>query len=134
MKTYLSACQKWSNFVITSDPDRHAQQFKLTGGLSENTDLIFCSSLQKALAIIGSGDHNGLDSFVIGGASIYAEALPHADRIYLTTISGNFPSADTFFPEFCESGWLVTHTEHAADSDNPYDYQFKTYVRMHGSL
>lgn len=39
------------------------------------------------------------DIFVIGGASIYAQALPHADVIYLTEVDAD-ADADAFFPEF----------------------------------
>lgn len=39
------------------------------------------------------------DIFVIGGASIYAQALPHADVIYLTEVDET-ADADAFFPEF----------------------------------
>lgn len=37
--------------------------------------------------------------FFIGGSSIYRDALPFADRIYLTKIKGDF-EGDTHFPEF----------------------------------
>ena len=42
------------------------------------------------------------DIFVIGGASIYAQALPHADVIYLTEVDAD-ADADAFFPEFDKS-------------------------------
>ena len=38
------------------------------------------------------------DSFVIGGASVYAALLEKCDTIYLTKISGHYPKADCFFP------------------------------------
>lgn len=42
------------------------------------------------------------DIFVIGGASIYAQALPHADVIYLTEVDES-ADADAFFPKFDKS-------------------------------
>jgi dihydrofolate reductase len=39
--------------------------------------------------------------FIIGGASIYRQFLPYADRLYLTLVEGDF-EADTFFPEYSE--------------------------------
>lgn len=39
--------------------------------------------------------------FIIGGASIYRQFLPYADRLYLTLVEGHF-EADTFFPEYAE--------------------------------
>lgn len=38
--------------------------------------------------------------FVIGGGSIYAYALPRANRLYLTEVAGSCDGADVFFPEF----------------------------------
>lgn len=38
--------------------------------------------------------------FVIGGGSIYACALPYAQKLYLTVINAECPDADTFFPAF----------------------------------
>lgn len=42
------------------------------------------------------------DIFVIGGASVYRQALPYADVIYLTEVEDT-ADADTFFPEFDKS-------------------------------
>ena len=38
--------------------------------------------------------------FVIGGGSIYAAALPYAEKLYLTEIDGECADADVFFPQF----------------------------------
>ena len=39
------------------------------------------------------------DSFVVGGASVYAALLDKCDTAYVTKISGHFPAADCFFPD-----------------------------------
>ncbi len=39
--------------------------------------------------------------FIIGGASIYRQFIPLADRLYLTLVEGEY-EADTFFPEYGE--------------------------------
>jgi dihydrofolate reductase len=44
------------------------------------------------------------ENFVIGGASIYRQFLPLADRLYLTRIDHSF-DADTFFPEINPGDW-----------------------------
>jgi dihydrofolate reductase len=44
------------------------------------------------------------ESFVIGGASIYRQFLPHADRLYLTRVNRSF-DADTFFPDIVAEEW-----------------------------
>lgn len=43
--------------------------------------------------------------FICGGASIYKQFLPYADKLYLTEISRSDQEADTFFPEFNRQEW-----------------------------
>lgn len=51
------------------------------------------------------------DAFVIGGESIYRQALPLATRLYLTVVDDEPQQADTFFPEFDASEWELTEKE-----------------------
>lgn len=61
---------------------------------------------------------------VIGGGEIYHEALPRAQRIYLTRVHTRF-DADTFFPQLDPAEWRETAREdHAADERNPFAYSF----------
>ncbi|MFH0944130.1 MAG: type 3 dihydrofolate reductase [Planctomycetota bacterium] len=77
-------------------------------------------SMEEALAAAGEAD----ELFVIGGASLYCEALPLASRIYFTRIEGEF-EGDTFFPEFDESEWTeVAREEHGPDEKNRHPYAF----------
>ena len=62
--------------------------------------------------------------FICGGASVYAEALPLADRIELTVIRRQY-EGDAFFPEIDNSGWEITNTE---DFDG---FSFISYSRIH---
>ena len=48
--------------------------------------------------------------FFIGGASIYAQAIKFADKLYLTLIDQIYP-ADTFFPEYASGFTLVSESE-----------------------
>ncbi len=53
--------------------------------------------------------------FIFGGASIYAEALPLAHRLYLTIIHDTDTHADVFFPDYSNFTTVIeeeTHTEH----------------------
>ena len=43
--------------------------------------------------------------FICGGASIYKQFLPYADKLYLTEIDSEDSEADTFFPEFNKNEW-----------------------------
>ena len=58
----------------------------------------------------GKGIMHGM--MVIGGAKIYALALPRADRMVLTVVQGDF-AGDVFFPRFEPGAWAcVGHTVH----------------------
>ena len=69
------------------------------------------------------------ECFIIGGAVLYAEALPLADQLYLTTVNADV-EGDTYFPEYDDSWWcLVAETHHAVDSRHPYSYDIRHYER-----
>ncbi|MGH8308124.1 MAG: dihydrofolate reductase [Gammaproteobacteria bacterium] len=66
---------------------------------------------------------------VIGGGELYREALPHAQRIYLTRVHASF-DADTFFPVLDPADWRETaRADHAADERNLFTYSFLTLER-----
>jgi dihydrofolate reductase len=69
--------------------------------------------------------------FIIGGARIYTQTLPIADKIYLTEIQADFPEADVFFPEIDFSIWQETSREvFPADEKNLYACSFLEYERL----
>lgn len=69
------------------------------------------------------------EMFVIGGARVYAEALPIARRLYITYVDWSF-DGDTFFPEIDEDKWIeYLRTTHKKDEQNAYDMTFVTYER-----
>ncbi|MGQ3890677.1 dihydrofolate reductase [Legionella sp. CNM-4043-24] len=66
---------------------------------------------------------------IIGGASIYEQTLPLADRIYLTIIDNEF-EADVFFPLVDWSNWDCTQKEfRPSDEVNTYNITFCTFQR-----
>lgn len=67
--------------------------------------------------------------FVIGGGQIYQQALPFADRLYLTLIDQAYPQADTFFPEINDQEWQETERS-AKIEENNVTYQFVNYQRI----
>ncbi|MEH7109445.1 dihydrofolate reductase [Bacillus sp. JJ1764] len=67
--------------------------------------------------------------FVIGGAEIFKELFPYADRLYITKIHEKF-DGDTFFPEFNWEEWkLISSEKGKTDEKNPYKYEFSIYDR-----
>ncbi len=67
---------------------------------------------------------------IIGGASVYGQFLPLANKMYLTLVEGDF-EGDTFFPEFEWSDWKETERkENLPDKNNPYKYTFLTLEKI----
>ncbi len=68
--------------------------------------------------------HHHEEVMVIGGAKLFDQILPRADRIYLTEIEADF-AGDTFFPEFDGGAWRETQRiAHHIDAQNPHEYSF----------
>ena len=67
---------------------------------------------------------------VIGGATIYEQFLPNANRLYLTFIDLKM-QGDTQFPDYqALANWSEIDREmHLADEKNPHNYQFVTLER-----
>jgi dihydrofolate reductase len=66
---------------------------------------------------------------ICGGASVYKQFLPMADRLYLTYVHAS-PEGDTYFPEIDLQEWKETSREdHKADEKNPYSYSFVVLER-----
>ena len=83
-------------------------------------------SLTEALSHCQEDD----DVFIIGGASVYQEALPLADRLCLTFIHDTPAEADVFFPEIDFSEWVQTDCEsYEHDDRHAVDYSFVDYER-----
>jgi dihydrofolate reductase len=68
---------------------------------------------------------------VIGGATIYYQFLPRADRLYLTVVHTQIDDGDAFFPAYNRREWRLTREEtHPADEQNPHPYSFMTWQRI----
>ena len=82
------------------------------------------ASLRAALALVAQAPK----AFVIGGAEIYALALPHADELLLTEIDAEF-DADAFFPRWNRADFKLTSRE---DKTSPLGlgYCFSTYNKL----
>lgn len=102
-----------TNIILTRDKGYQASGSLVAGSLSE------------ALQLVPSGQQ----TFVIGGAKVFRQALPIADRLHVTEIDAEI-EGDVRFPEFDRSRWReVERTEHGPDDKNAYHYAFITYER-----
>lgn len=68
--------------------------------------------------------------YIIGGASVYRQAMPLADELCLTEVDDTAPEADTFFPAVDTAIWHEKSREvHPADEKHLCSYAFVDYVR-----
>lgn len=94
-----------------------------TGWRAEGAQIV--DSLNAAVAACAGAER----IFVIGGAQLYALAVPMADRLILTEIQADV-DGDARFPAFDASKFIETRrTHHAADNSNDYAVDFVDYVR-----
>lgn len=69
------------------------------------------------------------DIFIIGGAQIYALALPICDKLELTKIDGSF-DADAFFPAINKEEWQLENEEfHAQDDKHAFEFCYQTFLK-----
>ena len=67
---------------------------------------------------------------VIGGAQLYAQALPRAQRLYLTRVHARL-AGDTRFPAFDAAAFReIERSDHPADERHAYPYSFLTLERQ----
>lgn len=106
------------NIVVTRDEALKAAGCEVAHSLEEAIDLA-----------------NSDEVMIIGGASLYEQALPRADRMVLTHIESEV-EADTWFPEWDEKHWVPVSREHfAADHAKGLAYDIVEYRRRpSGSL
>ena len=97
--------------VVSRDPGFVAPGATLTG------------SLEDAIEAAGSAE----ETFVIGGAELYRQALPFADRLYLTEIAADF-AGDTWFPEVSPEGWQEISRSQPVE-ETGLAYTFVVYQR-----
>lgn len=83
------------------------------------------ASLDKAFAACSKDEK----VFIIGGASIYSQAIANATCLEITVIDSRF-DADVFFPEIDSNIWEVVKSQKFAPDDrNAYAYTFITYKK-----
>ena len=82
------------------------------------------ASLEEALQHCAPDE----DIYIIGGASVYRQALKIADRLCLTEIDDTPVEADTFFPPYDD--WQEESREdHPTDDRHDFPYSFVDYIR-----
>jgi len=86
---------------------------------------VVVDSLRAAIDACG----NDSEIFVIGGGELYREALPIAERIYLTTVDA-LPVGDTLMPAFDLNDWReISSVNFTADEKHAHAYRFSVLQR-----
>jgi len=102
------------NIVITRDQSYRAEGCEVV------------DSIEAALAAAEGAE----EVMVMGGAMLYQQMLPSADRLYITYIDSDF-EGDAWFPEWVESEWQeISREAHTADETNPHSYSFVVLERL----
>lgn len=104
-----------TNIVIT-----RSSGYEVPEGVRVVLSLAAALDLAEKICMI-----HGLDeAVVIGGAEIYALALPVANRLYMTQVHAEV-DGDAYFPQIILDAWQeLGREDFAASGANPYDYSF----------
>lgn len=86
-----------TNIVLSHDPGFRPEGAEVRAG--------FASALVFAKQV--AARDRAMEIMVIGGERLFCEALPLADRIYLTEVMAE-PEGDAYFPDFDRGGWTET--------------------------
>ncbi len=86
---------------------------------------IIAHSLEEAIAACTGDD----EIFIVGGAELYAQALPLVDKLYITEIKQDV-EGDAHFPEFNCADWQeISHEKRHQETPQLLEYHFVTYSR-----
>ena len=102
------------NVVLSSNPDT----------CYEGAEVF--PSLEAAL----KSCHSDEDVYIIGGSSVYQQALPFADVLCLTEVDAEAPEVDVYFPHIDHTIWHEkSRDSHPVDEKHPCPYAFVDYIR-----
>lgn len=102
-----------TNVIVSRNADYQAEGCRIAHSLTE------------ALAQVSEAP----EAMIIGGTEIFRQALPLAQKLYLTFIHADI-KGDVFFPEWQSSEWQeIAREDFGSDDNNPYDYSFVTFAR-----
>ncbi|MGM0632012.1 MAG: type 3 dihydrofolate reductase [Pseudomonadota bacterium] len=109
-----------TNIIVSRNTGFEAEGAKVVHTLDE------AITMAENIAYINGGE----EAVVMGGAEIYRQALPRADRLYLTQVHAEV-EGDAFFPEFDIERWHeLGREDFPASGPNPYDYSFVVLERL----
>jgi dihydrofolate reductase len=121
-KTFLSLRRPLpgrTNIVVTRDPAFRSPGAVVTASFADACAVAAGDALRRFATEIA----------VIGGAEIYAQAMPLADRLELTEVHAR-PDGDTYFPAIDPADWEeVARVRNPAGLDDSTDFSYVTWRR-----
>lgn len=94
--------------------------------------LVWVKSLEEALEVARAEQPDAAEVMVMGGAQIYRECLPFADRVYLTRIDAEV-QGDAWFPDLPTAEWRLMD-ERRGDESAEIGHSFQLFERVGKSL
>ena len=102
------------NIIVTKNKSYQAEGCKVVNSIPDA--LLACEQVEEAM--------------IMGGASLYEQFLPQADRLYLTQVHASL-TGDTWFPDWQKNEWSeLSREDHQADEKNEYAYSFIVYEKL----
>lgn len=134
----LPADQKhWRNLIIGHAIIVGDTTYKEQGVMAESFNVVIshhgdlkiphgqvATSVQAALEI--AREHESSEIFVVGGASVFAQTIDLADRLYLTIIDLEVPDGSRYFPEYEANFRLIKSHD---GQDNGLNFKFTVWER-----
>ena len=129
-ETLLGPLDERINIVLTSDENYEVDGFIPAYSPRQAVSIAYMFTQQHTPWQIKHQTHWKPEIMVMGGEDVYNSFLPWASKMYLTKIYAHLDDADTFFPETNYLEWQLENMErYMNDQDNPYMYDFFTFVR-----
>ena len=121
--TVVMGRRTWES--IGCRPLKNRRNIVVSRTLSAPEGIEVAPSLQSALE-----KSAGEEVFVMGGGQLYREAMPLAERLYVTHVHTVVDDADTFFPVINPLRWSLTDiSETFTDPETGLRYEFAVYDR-----
>ncbi|TDE12155.1 dihydrofolate reductase [Dyadobacter psychrotolerans] len=104
----------YRNVILTEHPETYP-----------NPETQFATDLHTAMALLREEN----EVFVLGGASVFVQTLPLAEKLFLTIVHAEV-EGDAYFPEFDLKDWdLISSEFHGIDEDHKHAFSMNLYVR-----
>jgi dihydrofolate reductase len=129
-KPVIMGRKTWDSLPMKPLPGRLNVVLSRDGSF-EHKGAVVCETLGEALQIARehAADDGAEEVCVIGGATVFAEAMPRAKRLYLTEVDAEV-EGDVYLPPIDESEWREVRREaFPAGPDDDYPFVFRVLER-----